>query len=150
MGSHFMAPPLPDHPPPGNRISRSLGAEGLSSAAMTQQDFAPYAPGLADAGGQAAQLAEVLALVEEIAGLAPSARGDAALEAAARVSAAYAAAPPVAQRRFDARAAATARWAATGVETLLALQEKSRPSGPAAAALAEALQRALGELSGSL
>lgn len=115
---------------------------------MTQQDFAPYAPGLADAGGQAAQLSEVLALVEEIAGLAPSARGDAALEAAARVSAAYAAAPPVAQRRFDARAAATARWAAAGVETLLRLQDAGRPSAPAAGALAKALRAALAELSG--
>ncbi|MFL6862573.1 MAG: hypothetical protein ACJ8DZ_06190 [Allosphingosinicella sp.] len=113
---------------------------------MTQHDFAPYAPGLADAGGQAAQLGEVLALVEEIAGLAASARGDAALEAAARVSAAYAAAPPVAQRRFDARAAATARWAATGVETLLKLQDAGKPSAPAAGALAKALRGALAEL----
>jgi hypothetical protein len=113
---------------------------------MTQQDFAPYAPGLADAGGQAEQLSEVLALVEEIAGLAPSACGDAALEAAARLSAAYAAAPPVSQRRFDARAAATARWAATGVETLLGLQEAERPCAPAAGALARALRNALAEL----
>ena len=117
---------------------------------MTQHDVPLYAPGLADAGGQVAQLREVLALVEEIAGARSQARGDAALEEAAQVSAAYAAAPPVAQRRFDDRAAATARWAAAGVETLLALQEKGRPAAPAAAALAEALRRALGELSGSL
>jgi hypothetical protein len=117
---------------------------------MTQHDVPLYAPGLADAGGQVAQLREVLALVEEIAGARASAHGDAQLNEAAQVSAAYAAAPPVAQRRFDERAAATARWAAAGVETLLALQEKGRPSGPAAAALAEALRRALGELAGTV
>jgi hypothetical protein len=112
---------------------------------MTQHDVPFYAPGLADAGGQVAQLREVLALVEEIAGTRAQARGD-----AARVSAAYAAAPPVAQRRFDERAAATARWAAAGVETLLRLQEGGRPSAPAAAALAEALCKALGELAGTV
>src|SRR3954451_374781 len=114
---------------------------------MTQHDVPLYAPGLADAGGQVAQLREVLALIEEIAGARAQARGDAALEEAARVSAAYAAAPPAAQRRFDERAAAAARWAVAGVETLLALQEKGRPSKPPAAALAEALHRALSELS---
>jgi hypothetical protein len=117
---------------------------------MTQHDVPLYAPGLADAGGQVAQLREVLALVEEIAGARSQACGDAALEEAARVSAAYAAAPPVAQRRFDGRAAATARWAAAGVETLLRLQERGRPAAPAAAALAEALHRALGELAGTV
>ncbi|MEA3050576.1 MAG: hypothetical protein QOG84_2412 [Sphingomonadales bacterium] len=114
---------------------------------MTQHDVPLYAPGLADAGGQVAQLREVLALVEEITGVRSPAPGDAALEEAARVSAAYAAAPPVTQRRFDERAAATARWAAAGVETLLRLQEQGRPAAPAAAALAEALHGALRELS---
>jgi hypothetical protein len=113
---------------------------------MTQQDMAPYAPGLADAGAQVAQLGEVLALVEEIAGITGGARGDAALEAAARVSAAYAAAWPVCQRRFDAKATATARWAASGVEALLKLRETGRPSAPAAAALAKSLRRALADL----
>jgi hypothetical protein len=113
---------------------------------MTQQDIARYAPGLADAGGQVAQLTEILSLVEEIAGLTPSARSEAALEAAARVSAAYAAAPSVCQRRFDARAAATARWAAAGVEALLRLQDSRRPAAPAAAPLAAALRKALAEL----
>ena len=114
---------------------------------MSQQDLARYAPGLADAGGQVAQLGEVLALVEEIAGLPASARDDAALERAARVSAVYAAAFPVAQRRFDAKAAQTARWAASGVETLLRLQDAGRPSEPAAVALAGALRKALADLS---
>src|SRR3954463_8858511 len=113
---------------------------------MTQHDVPLYAPGLADAGGQVAQLREVLALIEEIAGARAQARGDAALEEAARVSAAYAAAPPVAQRRFDERAAATARWAAAGVETLLKLQDAGRPCAPAAGALAKALRAAIGEL----
>ncbi|MEA3062992.1 MAG: hypothetical protein QOJ94_2773 [Sphingomonadales bacterium] len=117
---------------------------------MTQHDVPLYAPGLADAGGQVAQLREVLALIEEIGGARSQARGDAALEEAARVSAAYAAAPSVAQRRFDERAAATARWAAAGVEILLRLQEQGRPSAPAAAALAEALRAAMRELSRSV
>jgi hypothetical protein len=117
---------------------------------MTQHDVPLYAPGLADAGGQVAQLREVLALVEEIAGARAEARGDAALEEAARVSAAYASAQPVAQRRFDERAASAARWAAAGVETLLRLQEQGRPSRPAASALADALHRTLGELSRTL
>src|SRR3954454_23482777 len=102
---------------------------------MTQHDVPLYAPGLADAGGQVAQLREVLALVEEIAGARSQARGDAALEAAAQVRPPYASAPPAARRRCDERAAATARWAAAGVETLLRLQEQGRPSAPAAQAL---------------
>ena len=113
---------------------------------MTQQHLAPYAPGLADAGGQIAQLVEVLALVEEIAGASGAARGDATLESAARVSGAYAAAFPVCQRRFDAKAAETARWAASGVETLLRLQDSGRPGAPAAAALSKALRAALRDL----
>src|SRR3954469_15506825 len=107
---------------------------------MTQHDVPIYAPGLAAAGGPGAQLREVLALVEEIAGARARAGGDAALEEAARVSAAYAAGPPVAQRRFDARPAAPPRWPAAGVETLLGLQEQGRPAASAAAALAEALR----------
>jgi hypothetical protein len=117
---------------------------------MTQHDVPLYAPGLADAGGQVVQLREVLALVGEIAGVRAEARGDAALEEAARVSAAYAAAPPLAQRRFDERATATARWAAAGVGTLLRLQEQGRPAAPAAAVLADALHSALGEMSNTV
>lgn len=114
---------------------------------MTQHDFPSYAPGLADAGGQVAQLREVLALVEEIAGASARSPGDGAIEEAARISGAYAAAEPVCQRRFDDLAGQSARWAAGGVETLLILREANRPCAPAAAVLARALRKALAELS---
>jgi hypothetical protein len=111
--------------------------------AMTHQSAHAYMPGLADAGGQVAQLRQVLALVEEIAGRQPApAHGD-GLDEAARVSAAYAHAWPVVQRRFDRFAGETAHWAAAGVETLLKLSDGGRPAQAAAATLAEALRKAL-------
>jgi lysophospholipase L1-like esterase len=112
---------------------------------MTHQSPHLQMPGLADAGGQVAQLRQVLALVEEIAGRLPSQAGD-GLDEAARVSAAYANAWPIVQRRFDARAAETARWAAAGVETLLALSDGGHPAAAAAAVLAEAMRDALKRL----
>lgn len=116
---------------------------------MTHQGAPPYAPGLADAGGQAARLREVLALVAEIAETAPVPSGD-AMDQAARISAAYAAAPPIAQRRFDRLAEETERWAAVGVETLIALRERGRPYAAAAARLAAELEAALGRLGDSV
>ncbi|HEY0413535.1 MAG TPA: hypothetical protein VGD66_10365 [Allosphingosinicella sp.] len=112
---------------------------------MTHQAAHSYAPGLADAGGQVAQLRQVLSLVEEIAGRG-AVRSDADLDEAARISAAYEGAPPVGQRRFDLIAGETERWAATGVETLLELRDRDRPYAPAAARLAEELRRALRRL----
>jgi hypothetical protein len=112
---------------------------------MTHQGAHPYAPGLADAGGQAAQLRQVLILVAEIAG-SPRPGCDAALDEAARISAAYAAAPPIAQRRFDRLAEETERWAAVGVETLIALRDRERPCAAAAARLAAELEAALERL----
>jgi ABC-type transporter Mla subunit MlaD len=112
---------------------------------MTHQGVHPYTPGLADAGGQVAQLRQVLALVSEIAG-APGPGGDAALDEAARISSAYEAASPVAQRCFDLLAEETERWAAGGVETLIALRDRERPCAAAAARLAAELETALGRL----
>lgn len=112
---------------------------------MTHQSPHRSIPGLADAGGQVAQLRQVLALVEEIAGRQGAAEGD-RLDEAARVSAAYAHAWPVVQRRFDRAADETARWAAAGVETLLALSDGGRPAGAAAAVLAGALRDSLRRL----
>jgi ABC-type transporter Mla subunit MlaD len=112
---------------------------------MTHQGAPPYAPGLADAGGQVAQLCQVLALVAEVAGT-PRADGDAALDEAARISAAYESAPPVAQRQFDGLADETERWAAAGVETLIALRDRERPCAAAAARLAAEIEAALGRL----
>jgi hypothetical protein len=110
---------------------------------MTHQSAHAYMPGLADAGGQIAQLRQILALVEEIAGRQSVPARDEGLDEAARVSAAYAHAWPVAQRRFDRLAAETAAWAAAGVETLLRLSDGGRPAGAAAAVLARALREAL-------
>lgn len=108
---------------------------------MTHQ--APPSPASSgvDPGRQLAQLREVLRLVERLAGRAPVAPDD-ALESAARLSAAYDRALPIAQRRFDARAAEASAWAAAGVEALAA------GDAPAAAAarLADAIEGALAEL----
>ena len=105
-----------------------------------------HAPGLADAGGQVAQLRQVLQLVEELAGHPAHPHAEATLDQAARISRAYGEALPIDQRRFDLHAADTARWAAAGLEALLSLEEQARPCRPAARAVAERLSRALGEL----
>lgn len=104
----------------------------------------PFAYGTADAGGEIAQLRQVLALVEELAGVANE--PDGALDEAARVSAAYGSALPIVQRRFDTEAARTARWAAAGLEALVTLEERGWPVKPAAGKLGEELRKALGQL----
>ena len=110
-----------------------------------EHEQAPFhAPGLADAGGQVAQLRQVLLLVQEISGVA--AQAEAGLDQAARISDSYRIRLPIDQRRFDLYAADTARWAAAGLEALLELEEQGRPCQAAARALAERLSRALGEL----
>ena len=114
---------------------------------MTQQPD-PFVHGTADAGGEVAQLRHVLALVEELAGRSAGAAADPELDEAARVSAAYEAAEPIVQRRFDTLAAHTARWAAAGVAALVALRERERPTAPAASRLAEELRTALERLRG--
>ena len=113
---------------------------------MTQQEPPFYAPGLADAGAQLAQLRQVLTLVEEMAGRATQLPDDAALDTAARISAAYARALPIDQKRFDGLAAETARWARAGVEALLKLDDAGMPVRAAAERLAEELEKGLAEL----
>ena len=113
---------------------------------MTHQaPFPSAAPG-ADPGRQVAQLREALRLVERIAGLPDSAAGDAGLDEAARISAAYDRAVPIIQRRFDALAGETAAWTAAGVEALLAAAQSSAPRA-AAARLAAQIDQALADLS---
>lgn len=116
---------------------------------MTHHSAHPYAPGLADAGGQVARLRDVLEVVAEIAGAATAGR-DATLDSAARISAAYEAAPPIAQRRFDRLAEETERWAALGVETLIALREREKPYAAAAGRLAGEIAAALARLERSV
>lgn len=114
---------------------------------MTHQ--APPAPASsgADPGRQVAQLREALRLVEKLADRAPARSQDQALDDAARLSAAYDRALPVARRRFDALAAETSVWAAAGVEALLAANDDAEPPRLAAGRLAEAIEEALGDLS---
>jgi hypothetical protein len=110
---------------------------------MTHQaPFSSAAPG-ADPGRQVAQLREALRLVERIAGLETG--GDARLDEAARVSAAYDRALPIIQRRFDALAGEAAAWTAAGVEALLAAAEAVAPRA-AAARLAAQIDQALADL----
>lgn len=113
---------------------------------MTHQSTHAYMPGLADAGGQVAQLRQVLALIDEIAGRQHPPVHDQPLDEAARVSAAYAHAAPIVQRRFDRLASETAAWAAAGVETLLRLSDGGRPAAAAAGVLGDALRKALKSL----
>jgi hypothetical protein len=88
-----------------------------------------------DAGRQVASLREVLILVQSIAGDTASPADEMLLEEAAQFSAAYEAAAPIAQRRFDAQAGEIAAWAAAGVEALLKAGEP--PIAPAARLAAE-------------
>lgn len=111
---------------------------------MTHQAPPSPAPSGADPGRQAAQLREVLRLVERIAGRT-SVKSDVALDEAARLSVAYDRAAPIVQRRFDARAAEAAAWAAAGVEALLAAGDAAPPRA-AAGRLADSIEAALAEL----
>lgn len=112
---------------------------------MTHQSSTAYVPGNTAPGRQVARLRHVLALVEEIAGRPSSSHGE-ALDEDARISTAYEDAPPIVRRRFDALAAETAAWAATGVKVLL--RDTSNPPRAAARRLADELTRALRKLGG--
>lgn len=109
---------------------------------MTHQPEPLTAPRTADAGRQMAQLRHVEGLVSEMAGTAPGS-AEAALDEAARISAAYEAALPIVRRRFDALAAETTAWAAAGVAALLAAGRDASPPREAAGALAAELDLAL-------
>jgi hypothetical protein len=112
---------------------------------MSYQSTTQFTREPIDAGRQLAQLAHVLALVEELAGrpTVPG-QGDQTLEQGAQVSSFYSDALPIVRRRFDALAAETAAWSAAGVEALLAAGEKR--SRAAARRLADELQAAVSEL----
>lgn len=117
---------------------------------MTHEWPIRHTPGPSQAGDRLAQLREVLALVEQIAGSdAAAGNGDVALHACANLSSAYDDAPPVVQKRFDALAAETAAWAAAGVEALAAASDAGVPKA-AATALAGELSNALRHLGRTL
>jgi hypothetical protein len=73
-----------------------------------------------DAGERIASLRGILALVERMgAGDTDPTPSDEALDEAARLSAAYADAPAVSRRRFDALAEDTTAYAAAGIAALM-------------------------------
>ena len=114
---------------------------------MTHQAPPAPTPSGSDPGKQVAQLREALILVRTISGSAPV-LGDRErlMDEAARVSAAYDAALPLARRRFDGLAGETAAWVSAGVENLLAVPEEA--SLAAAERVAAFLERALADLHG--
>lgn len=116
---------------------------------MSHQAPPPAPTAGPDPGRQLAQLSEALRLIERIAGRPAMAAGDDELDEAARISAAYDAALPVVQRRFETLASETAIWAAAGVEALLAAGQ-SAPPRAAAARLAGRLDAALSEMAALL
>jgi hypothetical protein len=97
---------------------------------------------MADAGGQVAQLQQVLVLVGQIADRAGT-EDDGSLDQGARISVAYGNASPIVQHRFDLLIAETAIWAATGVEALLTADNPHNRPRAAAARLADELSVAL-------
>ena len=115
---------------------------------MSHQAPPTAPPAGPDPGRQVAQLREALRLIEGIAGLR-GAPAEPLLDEAARLSAAYDAALPVTQRRFEALASETGLWAAAGVEALLAAGEAAPPRA-AAARLAGQLDAALSEMAALL
>jgi hypothetical protein len=104
-----------------------------------------HAPGLADAGAEIARLRHVQTLVREIGGLSVG-KCAGAMDESARISAAYVTALPIVQWRFDEETAIVARWASTGLEALLSLDETGRPIEAASRRLAEELENALARL----
>lgn len=109
---------------------------------MSYQTLPPVQHGPANAVRQLAQLAQLHDLIQRIAGEATGApRSEDALDRSARISAAYDDALPVVRKRFDALAAETAQWAASGVEALLQGRSDAPPPRAAAARLAEELSQ---------
>lgn len=96
-----------------------------------------------DPGNRIAQLREALALVERLAGR-PATDAETSLDEAASISARHDRAPPIVRRRFDALAAESAVWTASGVEALLAAGE--HPPRAAAARLADTIRATLAEM----
>jgi hypothetical protein len=110
---------------------------------MTHQSPALQAEQQPGAAAQLAQLRQVQALVDQIAGRSAAAlTREAALDEAARVGSAYGDALPIARRRFDALVAETVAWAAAGVEALTRAGAHPAP----AARLAEELAHAIDDL----
>ncbi|HEY0626556.1 MAG TPA: hypothetical protein VGD10_07455 [Allosphingosinicella sp.] len=98
-----------------------------------------------DAGRHLARLRHVLGLVEQIAGRA-SASAEDALDENARISSAYEAAPPIAQRRFDTLVAEASCWASSGVDALASAKDPRSQPRIAAARLADELDHSIRQM----
>lgn len=109
---------------------------------MTHQQHAFSEPMAIAAGQQFARLRHVLDLTRQIAG-SPAAGRDLALDESARVSGAYDAASPIAQRRFDMLVAETAAWAGAGLDALAACDDPRKRPAAAAGRLVDELEFAL-------
>jgi type III secretory pathway component EscR len=88
-----------------------------------------------------ARLHQVLASVQDLAGVRATSR-DVALNEVAWVSSVYAVAPEIVQRRFDTLTAETALWADASREALF----KAPSSASAATLLADELRYTIGEI----
>ena len=103
-----------------------------------------------DAGERIARLRGILALVERMgAGEAETAPSDQALDEAARLTLAYADAPAVARRRFDALAEDTTAYAAAGIAALMRARG-SEGARSAARLLAREMRRSIAALAAIL
>jgi hypothetical protein len=117
---------------------------------------APARPTVSD--GDAARgierLRTILALIERMAS-APAdgsaAINEASLEESARLAIAYANAPTITRRRYEALAGETAAYAAAGLAALIRHTERTgRDCAPAAAHLAAEMRRSIATLAGLL
>lgn len=98
--------------------------------------------GTLPAGAQHGRLCAVLRLVERMAGIAPAASDDAALDEAARLTSAYTLGSEIARRRYNALASETAGFAAAGIAALLRIEAAGGDPAAAATQLALELRRA--------
>lgn len=122
---------------------------------MNLHDLPSTTIGFDDEAGRAlAHLRAVLALVEGMAGIersGPAAMDESALEASAAFALAYANAPSIARRRFDALTVEAASFAAVGLAALLRHRERTgRDCPPAAMRLAQEMRGAIGAITGVL
>ena len=122
---------------------------------MNLHDLPSTTIGFDDEAGRAlAHLRAVLALVEGMAGInraPPPTMDESALEASAALALAYANAPSIARRRFDALTVEAASFAAAGLAALLRHRERTgRDCAPAAARLAQEMRNSIAAIEGLL
>jgi hypothetical protein len=122
---------------------------------MNLHDLPSSSIGFDDEAGRAlSHLRAVLTLVEGMAGIErsrPAPMDEAALEASATLALAYASAPSIVRRRFDALTVEAASFAAAGLAALLRHRERTgRDCAPAAARLAEEMRGSIGAITSVL